>query len=147
MTGAAIARKFGVATKTVTHDWVAAGCPRNPDKSFDLDVVVAWRKAKLNEAANDPAVKAAGAKATLQAKRLMLQCEQLETVIAREKGRLHDKNACALSLTTVIAESFQPLMTLGSRLASQFPELGQRLREAIDKEVDISLNQIRERLK
>jgi phage terminase Nu1 subunit (DNA packaging protein) len=147
MTGAAIARKFGVATKTVTHDWVLAGCPRNADKSFDLDLVLAWRKAKLNEAANDPAVKAAGHKAALQAKRLMLQCEQLEVVLARDKGRLHDKHACALSLTSVVSESLQPLLSVGSRLAAQFPELGQRLRDAADKEIDAVLQQIRDGLK
>jgi hypothetical protein len=127
MTGAAIARKFGVATKTVTHDWVGAGCPRNADKSFDYEKVLAWRKAKLNEAANDPAVKAAGAKAALQAKRLMLQCEQLEVVLLRDKGRLHDKAACCQSLGEVVIQVSSRDGTRAQRFKAAFPEAAQSM--------------------
>ena len=88
MTGAQIARKFGVSTKCVTNDWPKDGCPRNADKSFDLDKVVAWRKAKLQGAANDPAVKMQANKTALQSKRLLLQCEKLEVELLQIKGKL-----------------------------------------------------------
>ena len=147
MTGAQIAKRFGVSTKVVTNDWSKDGCPRNPDKSFDLDKVVAWRKAKLSAAANDPAVKMQASKTALQAKRLLLQCEVLEVGLLREKGKLHDSHACALSLTAVVSEAMQPLMSLHTQVKAAFPELPAGVIEAIAAKVDAAMEQIRGGLK
>jgi hypothetical protein len=122
MTGAQIAKRFGVATKTVTNDWAKDGCPRNPDKSFDLDKVVAWRKAKLQAAADDPSVRIQANKSALQAKRLMLQCEVLETQILREKNKLHDRDACAASLVEVRASESRVIGSVSQSFKGAFPE-------------------------
>jgi hypothetical protein len=147
MTGAQVAKRFGVATKTVTNDWFKDGCPRNADKSFDLDKVVAWRKAKLETAANDPAVRAQSAKTALQSKRLMLQCEILEVGLLKEKGKLHDRDACALSLTAVVSEAMQPLMSIHTSMKAAYPETPQGQIDWLAAKVDAALEQIREGLK
>jgi hypothetical protein len=146
MTGAQVAKRFGVATKTVTNDWFKDGCPRNADKSFDLDKVVAWRKAKLESAANDPAVRMQANKTALQSKRLLLQCEILEVGLLKEKGKLHDKSACAASLTTIVSEALQPLLSLHGRVKAANPELSQAVIDRIAAEVDAVFAKIREGL-
>jgi phage terminase Nu1 subunit (DNA packaging protein) len=147
MTGAQIAKRFGVSTKTVTNDWAKDGCPRNPDKSFDLDKVVAWRKAKLQSASDDPGVRMQANKTALQSKRLLLQCEMLEVGLLREKGKLHDSHACALSLTAIVSEAMQPLMSLHSQVKAAFPELPPNVIEVIAAKVDAAMEQMREGLK
>ena len=116
-----IAKKFGVARKTV-YEWVKEGCPRQADGSFDEDKVLAWRKAKLQAAVDDPAVRVQANKTALQAKRLLLQCDKLEVELLASKGKLHDKHACALSLTTLLSESLQPMLSLHTRIKAKFPE-------------------------
>lgn len=123
MTGAAIARKFGVATKTVTNDWFKDGCPRNKNKSFDLDKVLAWRKAKLQAAANDPAVKMQASKTALQAKRLMLQCEKLETELSVIRGKLHEREPCARSLLEIRVAESREWTSLPGQFKAAFPEV------------------------
>lgn len=143
MTGSDIARRFGVATKTVTNDWAKDGCPRNSDGSFDLDKVVAWRKAKLQAAADDPSVRAQSAKTALQSKRLMLQCEKLETEIMLVRGKLHDKAACAASLTELRARESHTLHGLSQRFAAAFPEAG-KMAEWIEHEIDGVIERLRD---
>lgn len=135
MTGSQVAKRFGVSTKSVTNDWAKDGCPRNADKSFDLEKVVAWRKAKLQAAADDPAVKMQASKTALQAKRLMLQCEKLEIEVLRERGKLHDKDACATSLTEIRARESHILHGLWERFSSAFPEQIQQA-QWLEREVD-----------
>src|ERR1035438_9416523 len=141
ISAAQLSRRFGVAPKTV-FEWVKDECPRNPDKSFDEEKVLAWRKAKLSEIMNDPSVRAASARTTLQAKRLMLQCEKLETEIGKEKGKLHDKDACAASLLEIRAIESRTLHGLGAKVASQFPEVP-GLKAAIEKETDAIVERLK----
>jgi len=142
MTGADIARRFGVHKKTVTHNWVQDGCPRNKNKTFDLDKVIAWRKAKIADANSDPAVKLQQGKTALQSKRLMLQCEKLETEISVTKGKLHDRHACSASLTAIRSAETLMLMSLGDRLAARFPENGAAIKQAADEEIRAMLERL-----
>lgn len=50
MSGAEVARLFGI-TRTSVYEWAAAGCPRNPDKTFNLSRVFEWRTARAVEQA------------------------------------------------------------------------------------------------
>ena len=145
-TASDIARQHQVARKTV-YEWVKDGCPRERDGKFDEDKVLSWRKAKLGEAQNDQAVKMAAGKVALQNKRLLLQCDKLEVELLASKGKLHDKHACALSLTTLLSESLQPLLSLHTRIKAKFPEQPQAVIDGIAAEVDATFQQIREGLK
>ena len=111
-----LARKFAIANKTV-HAWVKEGCPRNADKSFDVEKVLAWRRAKLGESQNDPSVRAAGAKSALQAKRLMLQCEQLETSIFITKGKLLPADEVRREVTRIFQSVKQRFLALPNEAA------------------------------
>ena len=82
MTGAAIARKFGVATKTVTNDWFKQGCPRDADGGFDFDKVLAWRKAKMQEAMDDPAVKQQMNRTAVDLKLKLIKIQRTEFELA-----------------------------------------------------------------
>lgn len=137
-----IARKFAVARKTV-YEWVEKGCPRNPDGSFDEDAVLAWRKATLQAAANDPNVKMAASKAALQAKRLLHQCEILELQIMQQRGKLHSKDACAASVTSICSEHLSPLLNVHAQIRAQFPELPQAVTDAIQVRIDVAFDAIR----
>jgi predicted transcriptional regulator len=48
LTATAVAELFGVSTMAVSK-WQKTGCPRNPDKSYDLKKVIAWREAKAEQ--------------------------------------------------------------------------------------------------
>lgn len=142
MTGAMVARKFGVAAKTVTDNWYKDGCPRNPDGSFDFERVLAWRKAKLHDAADDPAVKMQASKTALQAKRLMLQCEKLEVEIFRDKGKLHDRDACAASFLEVRVVESRIIGAVDKSFKGAFPEASPAMAEWLAKWARESLGRL-----
>lgn len=150
-TVAGVARALGVSRQTV-YSWLKNGCPRNPDGSLDLERVLAWRRASGNgpnslpTTGDDPGIRAASARTALQAKRLALQCEKLELDLLLQRGRLHDKEACALSLASVVNEYLQPLLTLHGRVKQEHPDVPDAVVETIAREVENILTAIRNRL-
>lgn len=82
----------------------------------------------------------------LQRRNLALRNEEREFRLAALKKKMHDKDACAASLARILSDHLSPLLGLGARLAAQFPELGQQLRDAADKEVESTFEAIREGL-
>lgn len=70
---------------------------------------------------------------------------QHEYEVAR--GDVHSKTACAASLIKLLSEHLQPLLSIGSRLTAQFPEMGQKLKDAADREVDAAMLAVKEGLK
>jgi phage terminase Nu1 subunit (DNA packaging protein) len=79
--------------------------------------------------------------------RIQRDISKRDLELSEQRGEVHDKAECCKSLTAVVSEALQPLLSVGSRLAAQFPELGQRLRDAADKEIDAAMAQIRGGLK
>ena len=64
-----------------------------------------------------------------------------------ERGEVHSKADCCKSLTTIISESMQPLMSLHTQIKAAFPELPQNVIDTIAGKVDAAVEQIREGLK
>jgi phage terminase Nu1 subunit (DNA packaging protein) len=75
--------------------------------------------------------------------RIQRDISKRDLELAQQRGEVHGREECCKSLTSVVSEVLQPLLSVGSRLAAQFPELGQRLRDACDKEIDAAMAQIR----
>lgn len=124
--------------------WVEAGCPRNADKTFDESAVDAWLAKHRESAAESKSLKEQKLQAEIT--RIQRDIRQRDHDYEASRGEVHSKVDCCKSLTAITSEALQPLLSVGGRLAAQFPELGQRLRDAADKEIDAAMQQIREGL-
>lgn len=144
LSGSALARKLGVSPKTVMHNWVKKGCPRNQDKTFDLDAVQAWRRAQEAESTSSAASRSSIS--SLQERRLALQCEKLELELQVQRGQLHDKNACAQSLASVVNEALLPLTYVHLRVKEQFPDVSDEIINCIATAINDAFAMIREAL-
>jgi hypothetical protein len=112
---------------------------------FVLAEVEKWLQARQEKKAERASLKDQKTQAEIE--RIQRDIAKRDLELSRDKGEVHGKAECCKSLTSVVSEALQPLLSVGSRLAAQFPELGQRLRDAADKEIDAVLQQIRDGLK
>lgn len=119
LSGAAIARRFGVARSVVTQNWVRAGCPRNRDKTYSLAAVTAWYQQR--ECARVERAAERERRTELQKRKLRLQCEQLATAIARDRARFHDVELCRASIRAIVARESRILRELPARYLLAFP--------------------------
>ena len=58
-------------------------------------------------------------------KKQMLQCELLEIEISKQRGKLHDKQACCASLTTLFATASAQIHRTSELFKAAFPEAPQ----------------------
>ena len=137
---AAVARHYDVNGGSVTA-WVKAGCPQLPNGLFVLAEVDKWLQARQEKKAERASLKDQKTQAEIE--RIQRDIAKRDLELSRDKGEVHGKAECCKSVTSVVSEALQPLLSVGSRLAAQFPELGQRLRDACDKEIDAAMAQIR----
>ena len=122
--------------------WVKAGCPQLPNGKFILNDVEAWLQRR--QAGKEERASLKDRKTEAEIERIRRDIEKRDLELSQQRGDVHSKADCCQSLTTIVSESLQPLMSLGSKLAAQFPELGGRLKDAADREVDAAIEKIRE---
>lgn len=139
----AIARHFGVNPSSV-NGWVNKGCPRLDDETFDSKAVKKWLGKRKTTAASSSDKREQ--KLDAEIARIQKQCRQQDLDYSRASEAVHPRDQCCASLSRVISDHLTPLLNVGSRLATQFPELGKRLKDAADAEVDAAFNAIREGL-
>jgi hypothetical protein len=138
-----LAASTGVARKTL-GEWEKAGMP-----TTSTEAAMRWMVANRPdyfqiEGSTD---QKQWTKADWEKHKLRYQALTAEHRHKIETGEAHNTEQCCKSITGFFSEGLQPLLSVGSRLAAQFPELGQRLRDAADKEIDAAMAQIREGLK
>lgn len=126
-----------MTAKTVA-EWVKQGMPKLSRGRFDLTKVEQWRKDVLGQ--RDEGKK--DTKAYWQMQKWKLDCRKSEIAIAELEGSLHSRDECSRSLTALRAKESRILHTLPDRLASRFPELGAKLKQAAAEEVDEILERL-----
>ena len=143
LTRAQIAKHYKVLASSI-NGWLAKGCPRNPDKTYDLEAVNKWYQTQNSNYNLGATLRQEKTKADIE--RVKKQNRDLDFQYQKAQGLVHSKEDCSKSLTEVLSANLQPLLSLGSRIAAQFPELGKRLKDAIDIEVDNTFENIRQGL-
>ena len=141
---AAIARHYGINGGSVSA-WVKGGCPQLPNGTFILAEVEKW----LRERDEKKAGRADLREQKLQAEidRIKRQISMHDMEIDRQREAVHGKAECAKSLTMLLSDSLNPLLSLHTRIKTAYPELPQNVIEAIAAQVDAAFEQIREGLK
>lgn len=138
-----VAKHYNVNGGSVTA-WVKAGCPQLPNGQFVMADVERWLQKR--QAGKEERASLKDQKTQAEIDRIQRDISKRDLELAQQRGEVHGKAECCKSLTSVVSEALQPLLSVGSRLGAQFPELGQRLRDAADKEIDAAMAQIREGL-
>jgi hypothetical protein len=141
ITQAEFAKRLRVDRQRVTKLIDAGIITRRPDGRLNLEDSLARASVYLKSQAEATALHSG--RTALQARRLLLQCELLQVELDRERGKVHAKDGCAAATIAIYSAMRQVLLTLASRVTSQAPELGIRLQELLDREVDILISQLR----
>ncbi len=105
---------------------------------FNLADVTKWRADVLgqrDEGRQDT-------KAYWQMQKWKLDCRKSEIEISKMSGTVHDKAACAASLTAIRARESGILHGLAQRFAGAFPEAGQQ-GQWLEREVDEVIGRLR----
>ena len=144
LTRAQLAQHYKVKPASI-NIWLTKGCPRNADKTYDLTEVDKWYSAQNSNYSLGSQLRQEKTRAEIEHKKK--QSRDLDFEYQKAQGLVHSKADCAKSLTEVLSVHLQPLLALGSRLQTQFPELGKRLKEIVDAEVDQTFENIRQGLK
>ena len=140
----AIATHYGVNGGSVSA-WVKAGCPQLPNGLFVLADVEKWLRDRDEKKAARASLKDQKLQAEIDRIQRDIQKRNLE--LQRDRGEVHGKAECVRSLTTLLSESLQPLLSLHTRIKAKFPEQPQAVIDGIAAEVDATFQQIREGLK
>jgi hypothetical protein len=144
ITQADFARRLKEAPQRITKLIEAGVIDRRPDGRLNLEESLARAQTYLKAQADAQALHSG--KNALITRKLLLQCERLTIENDKARGQVHDKTACANSLSEAISIANGHLMGLGSRLAAQLPEVP-RLKEIADATVDAILDQLRAAVK
>jgi hypothetical protein len=78
-----VCEAFNISRQAV-HQWVDSGCPRNPDNSFSLTDVIAWRFKKEADKSDQPG--------TLKEEKLKKEIEFLQTRIDEKNNTTIDRS-------------------------------------------------------
>jgi len=141
ITQANFARRLKVNPQRVTKLIEGGIIDRRPDGRLDLEDSLAKAQTYLKAQAEAQALHSG--KNALITRKLLLQCERLQIENDRERGRLHDRDECTMSLTAILSATSHELHGVGRRLKTAFPETDNKLIDAIDGEIDESLGRLR----
>jgi hypothetical protein len=143
LTDQELVRAFDVSRTTI-QSWRSKGMPN--DTLASANKWVMERKIpKLVEVDRAVTDKNLWGKSDWEVEKLRLTCQRIQHEHDVEVGKLHDKQKCANSLMEIRAIESRTLHGLGAKIASQFPEIGAKLKEAIDKEVDAIVERLKDR--
>jgi chromosome segregation ATPase len=140
-----MARRLKLSSPSLLNKAVKMGCPVMANGQFDPVAVEDWfrkRKEKREESQDLREQK-------LQAEidRIQRDIRQRDHDYEQTRGEVHSKAECCKSLTAVVSEAMQPLMSLHTQVKAAFPELPQNVIDAIAGKVDAAMEQIRSGLK
>jgi phage terminase Nu1 subunit (DNA packaging protein) len=122
--------------RSTVQQYLREGMPgKNGRGCYDIEKCLAWLRE--NKARHDTDPKP-DSKYAWEKERLRLQCERLEIEIARERGAVHDKEACANSLRRVLEVTREQLYSIPSRVAVKFGETAPQ----IEREISIAVDEI-----
>jgi hypothetical protein len=139
----AVAKHYGVNGGSVSA-WVKAGCPQLPKGLFVLADVEKWLRARDEKKAERASLK--DQKTQAEINRILADIRQRDHDYERQRGEVHGKEACCKSLTTIVSEALQPLLSLHGRVKAACPELPKAVIDRIAAEVDAVFAKIREGL-
>jgi hypothetical protein len=123
---------------------VKAGCPQLPNGLFVLADVEKWLRARDEKKAERASLK--DQKTQAEINRILADIRQRDHDYERQRGDVHSKADCCKSLTTIVSEFLQPLLSLHGRVKAANPELSQAVIDRIAAEVDAVFAKIREGL-
>jgi len=112
------------------------------NKAGKLDVADSIARIRSHEQQRKHEGKHPGPTAALRDRYLQKKIDLLDHQLAIARGSVHNKVACACSLTEARVAESRNLMALGDRLATRFPELGHRIKAACDEEVAAVLERL-----
>jgi len=141
ITQAAFAKRLKVNPQRITKLIDANIIDRRPDGRLNFEESLA--KAQTYLRAQEESQALHSGKNALITRKLLLQCERLQIENDRERGRLHDRDECTMSLTAILSATSYELHGLGRRIKNAFPETDNKLIDAIDGEIDESLGRLR----
>ena len=139
-----VAKHFGVNGGSVSA-WEKAGCPMLVNRRFELAAVEKWlreRDEKKNEGRD-----LKDEKLRHEIERIKRDISSRDIDLQKQRDEVHSKSECCKSLTAVVSEAMQPLMSLHTQIKAAFPELPANVIEAIAAKVDAAMEQIRFGLK
>lgn len=118
--------------------------PKKSATQIDLEKLKSKKLCELERllSSTDPSA-VADALVNLKGLVLVKQIERLQVGIDRERGLVHDKEKCCASLTQIFSAESRELHNLGRRILAQFPEAPKGTVAAIDKEVDLMLERLK----
>jgi len=134
ITQAAFAKRLKVNPQRITKLIDAGIIDRRPDGRLNFEESLA--KAQTYLRAQEESQALHSGKNALITRKLLLQCERLQIENDRERGKSHEKEACCLSLMTLLSGASYQLHGLGRRVMARLPELPRNALDAIDNEVD-----------
>lgn len=140
----AVAKHYGVNGGSVTA-WCKQGCPRLVNGKFVLADVEKWLKQRDEKKADRASLKDQKTQAEIDRIRRDIASRDID--LSKQRDEVHSKSECCKSLTAVVSEAMQPLMSLHTQIKAAFPELPQNVIEAIAAKVDAAMEQIRSGLK
>jgi len=133
-------RRIGVSPQRITKFIDAGIVKKREDGKLDFAESLASAQAYLESQAKTQEM--FEGKQAIHLKWMLLRCELAKAELDRVLEKVHDKEACARSLTEARVAESRNLMALGDRLASRFPELGHRIKAACDEEVAAVLTRL-----
>jgi phage terminase Nu1 subunit (DNA packaging protein) len=128
----AVGKHYGVNGGSVSA-WVKAGCPQLPNGLFVLTEVEAWLRKRDEKKAAGRDLKEEKLRQEIERIKRTIQSQDMD--LEKQRGTVHDKAACAASLTAIRARESGILHGLSQRFAGAFPEAVQQA-EWLDREVD-----------
>jgi hypothetical protein len=115
----AVGKHYGVNGGSVSA-WVKAGCPQLTIGQFVLAVVEAWLLKRDDKNAQGRDLKEEKTRQEIERIKRDIQARDID--LEKQRGTVHDKSACAASLTAMRARESAVLHGLSQRFAGAFPE-------------------------
>ena len=130
-----VAGIYGVSVRTVMT-WLQRGCPRNPNKTFNLKAVIEWHEREISGEASQDALEQ------------KIQREKLRALRIRndhEEGRLIALDVAIGVQSRSVVEARTRLVTLPDRIVLLLrPEDRGKVKPQIAREVDLALTDLAE---
>jgi len=136
-----MARKLGLRNVGSLDAMVKQGCPRLPNGQFVVADVEAWVAGRAEKKAQSKDLREQKLQAEID--RIQRDIRQRDHDYEQSRGDVHRKDDCAKSLTKLLSESLQPLLSLHTRIKAKFPELPQNVIDGVAAEVDATMDMIR----
>jgi hypothetical protein len=141
----AMSRKLGLRNVGSLDAMVKQGCPREKNGQFNVVEVERWVEERANKRAGSKDLREQKLQAEID--RIQRDIRQRDHDYEQTRGEVHSKAECCKSLTAVVSEAMQPLMSIHTSMKAAYPETPQGQIDWLAAKVDAALEQIREGLK